>query len=356
MGNNSSSSSSSGGGKPPMPPAPKAPAGTPEGDAQRLLVEARGCFDKWGLSSEQKNDNAASVYAKAATKFKIARKYKESGDSWRQSAECYIQCASYFDAANSLLEAAKIFKMIDSDLSNKAYCDSIAAFNNAGKFRRAAKIHMEVAAAYEKDGNVQEAKAHYEQAARLFMEEDQPASASPAREKVAIFTALESDFMKASSLFETLARDAMEKSVTAFRAKKWFFASWIFILATKDQVLARMKLDEFRDIDPKFESSQELKVCEKMLEAYQNVQDKEFQAILSEWNNLHRMPDEQVHALVFVLRDMQKENGTEPGSENNVVCNESGPTISTKSSAKRTTLSSQFDEESSGDDDEEDLG
>jgi len=357
MGNSGSSGGGGGADVPPAPPAPTASPATPEGQGQQLLVDAHRCFKKWGASKEQKFSEAAAMYQRAATKFKIAKKYQASGDAWLQVSHCQRVAGEFFDAANALLEAAKIFKMVDGALSMKTYCDCIRLFSESGKFRRAAKLHIEVASIYEKDMNISEAKAHYSAAAQLFMEEDQPASAAAPREKVAQFTALEDDWRGAAKLYEALAMEAMDKTVTSFRAKKFFFAAWIYILATKDIVNAKLKLAEYTETDHKFERSEEAKLCETLLEAYESCSIDDFTGNLRQWNNLHHLPDEQVHALHVVLNDMKKQvGGSEPVGAGGVAGRGVGGSASGGAAQPPVPPSAQVGDDDNDDDDDDDAG
>lgn len=267
-----------------------------QGDA--LRAQAVKELGRWFTSASSKNDAAAECYMNAANKYRVAKKFLKCGAAFQDAALLYMKNNSLFDAANAYREAAKILKLADAHAAQEAYEAAIQLFAEAGKCRQAAKLEIEVAEMCEKEQKISEAKKHYQSAADFFIMVDQPVSATGPRDKVAQFTVEEKNWVEAMKLYEELGRNAMEKRGTAMKAKKYFFNAWLACFATTDSVNARVKIDEYKREDHRFESSDECKLSGKLLEAFEALDVAAFATLLANYDRTHHLEPYQITMLM----------------------------------------------------------
>lgn len=81
-----------------------------EGEA--LLAQGRKLASYVGWFGGNKLDEAAETFAKAANRFTLAKKWKESGDAFMEAADCQVKLQERDEAASTYVNASKSYKKV----------------------------------------------------------------------------------------------------------------------------------------------------------------------------------------------------------------------------------------------------
>ena len=68
----------------------------------------------FGFGKNQKFEDAAETYIKAANAYKLSKQWQEAGDCFISAADCQKQTDSPNDCVNSYVEAGNCFKKVHS--------------------------------------------------------------------------------------------------------------------------------------------------------------------------------------------------------------------------------------------------
>jgi alpha-soluble NSF attachment protein len=143
----------------------------------RQLVEAAekklkpGMFSKFFSSKESRLEEALDLYEKAATMFKLQKKWFEAG-------ECYEKCSGIEEelgsdaAAGHYHDAAHCFNFIDKKRGADNLNKCLKVYEKLGRFQMAGKTQKQMAEEYEADVKYDEAIMGYKRAAEYFSMEN----------------------------------------------------------------------------------------------------------------------------------------------------------------------------------------
>lgn len=236
-----------------------------------LIAKAEAALKRFTIfSSTSKYEDAVSFYQKAANNFKMAKKWQDAGNAYKKCAECEVKLKSMHEAATHYVAAADMYRRIEPASSISLYQQAISMFCEMGRFSSAAKHCEMIGELYDKDNNVEQAVAFYQQAGDYYMGEDASSRAGKCFEKVAKHAATLSKYDKAAETFENLASTALESNLLKFNAKKHFLHAGVCHLARGDLVASKQSIEQFKDQDYTFGDSRECKLLENILAAYED--------------------------------------------------------------------------------------
>ena len=287
----------------------------PRGEA--LIASAEKELKRWFTTASQKNENAAEFYKKAANSFKSGKDLVRAASCFDLSAQCYIKADSQHDAAGMYQEAAKALKASgDADQSQMFFVKCIGIYEAQGKFSRAAKLYEDQAKNDSTAGDLDTAIENFRRAAEMYETEDRPSAATKNFEQVAILlsTAPREDYGEASALFLKVGNTYLEKRLTASSAKKHFMKAGLCMLADKDAVGARARLDKFKDADYTFERSREGQFLEKVIEC---VETFDAAALVGEITNYDAITtlDRWMTGILLRLKNSLEGSAVEGGAD-----------------------------------------
>ncbi|KAH6581568.1 hypothetical protein BASA61_008987 [Batrachochytrium salamandrivorans] len=202
-------------------------------DGNSLLVEAEKKLLSKGLFGfgGPKLDEAADLYGRAGVSFKLAKKWKQSGDAFMQKALTLDKMGERDDATSAYLEAAKSFKKESPREAVNALEIAVQLLSQKGRFSAAANNQKQIAEIYENDlADMEKAMSAYDQAGEWYSGEDSTAQANACMLKVAMFSATLEQYEKAVDLFERVANKSLDNNLTKWSVREYLFKAGICIL------------------------------------------------------------------------------------------------------------------------------
>jgi len=266
--------------------------------ADTTLNSKTGWFS--GVSKEEKLENAAEEFSKAADRYKLEQNYKRAGEVFEKSAEIYSQLASaggssqesgYSGAARAFDEAHVAYKMISPELGIPPLKKSIEGFQNASNLRRAATKWEELAKLYEGMGDLANANEAYKTAARLYMGQSQEAIANKSRVRNAELTAVLSngDFNalnESKEIYLAVARSNLANNTLRFAVKDHLFHYGLVSLSFMDEPTIANDFAIFPQIDKQFLATREHNLLQEIFQAVKDQDPDQLQQKVNVYANL----------------------------------------------------------------------
>jgi alpha-soluble NSF attachment protein len=238
----------------------------PKGDGYKAdAAKAMARVTLFGFGKNQKYEDAADLYTKAANAYKLANLWQSAGEMYIKASECYKFLQSNSDHVNSMVEAANCFKKISPLDSVAVFKTIIELCNDNGKFSNSAKYHKEVAEIFESVNDFDQAIFHYQQSANLYKNDNKKQSANPCLLKIATMASSKGDYLGAAKIYEDMGNESTESRLGAYSAKNHFFACLLCHMASGDLVATRNKAEEFKQIDHTFSTCRESEFIEKLV-------------------------------------------------------------------------------------------
>ncbi|KAH9245781.1 hypothetical protein BASA81_016718 [Batrachochytrium salamandrivorans] len=268
-------------------------------DGNSLLVEAEKKLLSKGLFGfgGPKLDEAADLYGRAGVSFKLAKKWKQSGDAFMQKALTLDKMGERDDATSAYLEAAKSFKKSLLEL-----------LSQKGRFSAAANNQKQIAEIYENDlADMEKAMSAYDQAGEWYSGEDSTAQANACMLKVAMFSATLEQYEKAVDLFERVANKSLDNNLTKWSVREYLFKAGICILCIGDTVRTKTTFDRYISMDNSFGDTREYKLLESLLTAVENEDVEEFQGHIAGFDRLSKLDEWKVSLLLRIKKKMDQD-------------------------------------------------
>lgn len=285
---------------------------------EAFLSEAETTLAKrtWFGSSEQKNEDAAELFQKAANAFKVGGFFNEAGDAYARSASIYRdKLKNGMEASKALTESGHCYKQQDSKKAIAAFRESITMLCDAGRLTQAARLSKEVGTLFENDETGDEetvklAIESYQQAADLYGMERQNSQASQCLVKVAELSsaALQSpELLRAADLYDKLGTDCLESSLLKYNAKGYFLQSIMCHLANQDSVGAEQALSRCSSLDFTFRESREGKFAETLIECVNGMDTEGFATACFEYDRISKFDPWKTTILLAVRKSIEGE-------------------------------------------------
>lgn len=258
--------------------------------------------------SQQKYEDAAELFAKAANIYKVGRQWQEAGDLYVRVAELHEKCSSAHEAASAYVDASKAYKNVDQAASVQACQNAIAHYTEMGRFSQVAKMLKEVGETQEKEGEFAEAVETYQQAADYFNGENTTQSANSCLVKVANLVSKDidpPDFHRAAGIFEDLGRSCCDTPLLRMNAKGHFLNACLCLMASNDAVAARLKSEDFKSLDYTFGSSRECKFAEDLCQAMDDFDKDAFSTAAFEYDHISPLDPWKTSILLAIKRGIE---------------------------------------------------
>ncbi|KAG7668703.1 hypothetical protein Ndes2526B_g03672 [Nannochloris sp. 'desiccata'] len=237
-----------------------------------------------------KYEEAAEFFEKGANQFKLAKAWKEAGDTYIKLAEVNIKLESKHDSATAWVEAAKAYQKCDQKKSVNCLQKAVSLYTDMGRLGMAARQLREVAEILEKeDDSRPESLLFYEQAADLFGADNSTAEASKCLLKVAQFSAEAENYPKAIGIYEQVARAAADNNLLRFSAKGHLLHAALCSLCYAGPAATRDRLERYKDIDVNLDGSRESVLVESLVNATEEGDPEAFTAAVAEFDALTRL-------------------------------------------------------------------
>ncbi|KAH8599348.1 soluble NSF attachment protein [Bisporella sp. PMI_857] len=268
--------------------------------ADKAASGASGGFSLFG-GRQEKWESAADLYSQAANAFRMAKQNKEAGQAFEKAANIQTnQLSEPDDAANTLIEAFKVYRKTDPLDAVRCLDTAINHYTSKGNFRRAATHKEKLAEVWEQEiGDLAKAKENYSTAASWFESDNAEALANKLYLKaadIAVTLGATSEhgdpsplFHEAIEQYEKVAQVSIGNNLMRWSVKDYFFKSGLSYLALNDFVATTRALEKYRDMDPQFASTREHALLEDLLKAMENKDQDEFAQKLFEFDQISKL-------------------------------------------------------------------
>lgn len=256
-------------------------------------------------------EEAADLFKTAAIGYKAQRQYTESGNAFLKQAECESKTESPEDAANTLVEAYKVFKLESPEKAAETLERAIAMFVQRGQFRRGANFKSELGELYENQlHNVGLAIKSYEEASDWYLGDSATALSNKFILKAADLYCDDTvkQFGKAASIFEKIAKESLNNSLSKWSLKEYFLKAIICRLADKgDYVDADVLLGKFTSWDPSFLDTREFEFCQNLINAIKEGDENGVSQACKNFDQFQRLDAQKVRMLNIIKSNIQSQ-------------------------------------------------
>ena len=271
-----------------------------QGDEYMKKAEKK--LEGWGIFSN-KYEDALEYFEKAATQYKLAKRWRESAAAWDRCAEMQMKTDNPHEAASSNIEAAVMLKKCDRGGAAERYRKAVDHYLGMNRLSMAAKFHKEVgdlciegadecmAKGEDKEAAEmrREALEAYQAAADLYDTEEQTSTSNGLKQKAAELLGEEREYIQAAELFERVGRDALKSNLLKFGAKDHLFKAGIMALCTGDTVRVGNSIDRYCGWDPAFDGTRECDLLRDLKDAFDLEDAPLFATKAKEFNDLSRL-------------------------------------------------------------------
>ncbi|GAB1730046.1 hypothetical protein NU195Hw_g5115t1 [Hortaea werneckii] len=279
--------------------------------ADKQAASAGSGFSLFGGRAE-KYEAAAELYIQAANAFRLQKSSKEAGQCFEKAASLQTnQLKEPDDAANTLTEAFKSYRKDEPEDAARCLEQAIQHYTLKGNFRRAATHKQNLAELYEVEmGDGKRAAEAYETAAWWYENDNAEALANKLFLKLADLSALESDYYKAISNYEKVAKSSINNNLMKWSVKEYLLKAGICHLCTGDSVATNRALESYRDLDPSFSQTREHQLLSDLVEAVDEGDQEKFADKLFQYDQMSKLDKWKTTLLLRV-----KENIEEKGED-----------------------------------------
>ena len=305
------------------------------------LQEGKSILKKstWFASStEQKYEDAAESFTKAANAYKVGGWTDEAGGAYQRAAELYRdKLKSLNEASKCLADAGACFKKSNPTEAVGCYRSAVTLLCDAGRLNQAAKLSKEIAEIFESDGAAEEeedgggggggnpaivaAIASYQQAAELFEMEKANSQASSCLQKVAELSSGALDppeLLRAAEIYESLGRQCLESNLLKYNAKTHFLNGVLCHLANGDSIGASQALTRFDSLDYTFADAREGKFAKQLVDCVEAFDPEGLATACFEYDRISKLDPWKTSMLLKVKRSIEGSAGVGGEGEDDI--------------------------------------
>lgn len=260
---------------------------TNSSQADKAASSANSGFSFFGGKAE-KWENAADLYTQAANAFRMQKLTREAGQAFERAASIQRdQLSEPDDAANTLVEAFKVYRKESPQDAARCLKQSINHYTSKGNFRRAATHMQNLGEVWEELSTTlapgspdaasaqKEATEAFETAASWYETDGAEALSNKLLLKVADLSALAGDYGKAIELFERVAKSSVQNNLMKWSVKEYLLKAGICYLAQGDMVATNRAWNQFVELDPSFQQQREwMLLCDLKQAVEEGEEDK----------------------------------------------------------------------------------
>lgn len=278
--------------------------------ASKLLNKKPGFLSSFLGTGNSNFEEAADLFKSAAIGYKTQRMYLESGNAFLKQADCELKTDSPDEAANTLVEAYKVFKLESPDKAAETLERAIAMFVKKGQFRRAANFKSELGELYENQlHNIGLAIKSYEESSDWYLGDSANALSNKFSLKAADLYCDETvnQFAKASQVFERIAKESVNNSLAKWSLKEYFLKAILCRLAEKnDYASGEALISRFASWDPSFAQTREYEFCKELILAVKDGEVDGVSAASRKFDQFQRLDSLKVKLLNIIKSNVQE--------------------------------------------------
>mmetsp|Transcript_6366 Transcript_6366/g.9661 ORF Transcript_6366/g.9661 Transcript_6366/m.9661 type:complete len:313 (+) Transcript_6366:131-1069(+) len=286
-----------------------------KGEAYLSEAEQRLGKKTWlSSSSEQKYEDGAELYQKAANAFKVGGFFQEAGEAYSKAANIYQnKLKNGMEASKNLTESGHCYKKVEPKKAISSYRNSIEILCDSGRLTQAARLSKEVAEIFENDEDAAEDSAvlaieSYQQAAELYEMEQQKSQGSQCLAKVAELSSAAKnppDYIRAADIYETLGKNCLDSNLLKYNAKGHFLHCALCHLANKDSVGASQAMSRFSSLDYTLRESREGKFANELIECVDSGDSEGLATACFEFDRISKLDPWKTTMLLAIRKGLE---------------------------------------------------
>lgn len=264
-------------------------------------------------SSEQKYEDSAELYQKAANAFKVGGFFKDAGDAYNKASNLYKnKLKNGMEASKCLTETGHCYKKVDTKQAIASFRASIEMLCDAGRLSQAARLSKEIAELFENDEDSGEdsvvlAIESYQQAAELYEMEQQKSQGNQCLAKVAELSSAAKDppdYLRAAEIYEALGKNCLDSNLLKYNAKGYFLQCALCHLANSDTVGAGQALSRFSSMDYTLRESREGKFADELVACADSGDTEGFATACFEFDRISKLDPWKTTILLTVRKNI----------------------------------------------------
>ncbi|KAF9163114.1 hypothetical protein BGX21_009253 [Mortierella sp. AD011] len=282
-----------------------------EREAQELVAKAdkKATSTSWFFSSTSKFEEASDLYNQAGNIYKMAKRWKESGDTFCKAADMQLKMNEKDEAANIFINASKSYKKSSPEDAINSLRMAITILTERGRFQSAAKHEEDIAAIYETElVDLEKAMQAYDTAADWYAGESSTALSHKCMLKVGTFAAQLGQYDKAIDRFEMVANASLDNQLMKWSLKEYFLKAGLCHIATGDSVSAHNAVGRYCDMDVTFSSTRECQFLQSILTAVDNGDVNQFTASVVDFDQLTKLDNWKTKILLEIKNSIGKDS------------------------------------------------
>ena len=259
------------------------------------------------LSSSNRFEDAAELFTKSGNLFKSESDFYGAIRAFEGAYNAHLKTKNNYYASISAAEVgAQYSRLDDAENTEKWYLIATNLISDQ-RLNQAAKYLKILAEFYENLKNLEKSFFYFKKSENLFsIEKNDSSDARNCQIKMAILGAEMSNFSESRDLFLKVAKNCLQNNLLQFSARDYFLRA-IFVdlaagnlnFAKNDQVFAMKN-------DPRFANSREAKFIEKLIEATEKMDVKQFQQEIFEFDQIQNLDFWKIKMLNLAKEKIEK--------------------------------------------------
>jgi len=243
------------------------------------------------MLGSNKHEDAAELFERAATKFKLAKLWSRAADAYDRLAECRSHTKETHEYATACVDGATMRRKCEQfELACARYRNAAEAYAELGRLSQSAKHLKEIGETYESIGEDAKAIEAYASAASTYEgEESARTTRNNCQLKCAALLAKLDRFEEATEIFEDVAAASVDNNLLRFSVKGYFLQAGMCRLCWCDAVGVLNALERYDARDPAFAGSRERDVLEKCARAMEDGDGDAFSRAVAEFDSMSRL-------------------------------------------------------------------
>jgi alpha-soluble NSF attachment protein len=275
-----------------------------EAKADVLMDEGEKRLTKFApfTSSDEKAEKARDKFLQAATQYKAAGNFLRAATAYQRASDMAQQTNCESDFISDCEEAAKCFKKANDSRSTDLFMRVVDMFDKNQKYSQAAKYCVQIAETM----TGPEAVSWLNKAQKYYRNDRSTVTANEVVLKMAELHVRSGDYDEARSVYEKLAREALDDRLQRGGARKLFFNALLCQIAemngsniSEGVNELQERFQEYQDLDTQFSDlTREHMLIHALIDAIENQDIDKYDDALHDYDTICPLNDKQMKMLL----------------------------------------------------------
>lgn len=282
--------------------------------AEEYIGAAIKKLKSWSLfgGSEQKYEDAADLYVKASTQFKLAKEYDRAAEAFTSAAECCEKIKDTLSATGHWREAGKMWLLEDKEKAKECFNKAINGYLDNDRFGPAAKLYDEIGKLLEESKDYKEAIEAYTNAGDMLTAAGDNSGANKRRIQVAGILGTLGKYKEAIEIYEDVSKENVGHQLLRWSVKNHLFAASIcqLCIGAKANSMreAEDALEGYCDLSDLYAGTREAKLIKALIDAFENSSTESFEDAIFAYNDISKLNPWQTDLLHVVSTELRGEH------------------------------------------------